>query len=534
MIIKSICITNGEEAFVFDSFSNGVNLIHSDDNNKGKTIISQGIMYALGNTPNFPRGFEDFDKYFFVVTIEYEGRTIIISRKKDTFIVKADDSIVSFDSVNEFKRFYNRNIYALPSIDWQIGKHMVGLNLFYEMFFLPQDGRLTSNIIGKGMYNKDDFLNMLFAYKGCQEDFNIEEYERIKKDIKNLEEERRVLKKSSKILKSRKKEAMFATYTAHKAAIDEKLASIEKIKEEIVELTNRKNRIINKKLKNEMLQKELASLNVQTEEGRLICSECGSTNIWYEIPSSKVRFSVTDLDTRNQIRKIIEDRISACVDDINDLDNQLAKLRSRLAEQMKDEDVSLENLVFYKNDIIRSRDIDFKIMQLDGKIAQLNSRKNAIEQANNKSKTNKKDVIDEIISDMNEFYSYAEPDDPLCITDMFTIQNINYSGSQGALFLMARLYALAKSMEIAHPIIIDHFRGGELSSLKEDLILGKLLELNRQIIMTCTLKTEEQGKYDDIQGVHSISFDEVKKFDLLTEDYVEKANAILSELKVVL
>ena len=42
---------------------------------------------------------------------------------------------------------------------------MVGLNLFYEMFFLPQDGRLTSNIIGKGMYNKEDFLNNF--YKEC-------------------------------------------------------------------------------------------------------------------------------------------------------------------------------------------------------------------------------------------------------------------------------------------------------------------------------------------------------------------------------
>lgn len=534
MIIKSICITNGEEAFVFDSFSNSVNLIHSDDNNKGKTIISQGIMYTLGNIPNFPRGFEEFDKYFFVVAIEHEGKNILVSRKKDTFIVKLDDSIVTFESVNEFKRFYSRNIFALPSIDWQIGKHMVGLNLFYEMFFLPQDGRLTSNIIGKGMYDKEDFLNMLFAYKGCQEDFNIDEYEKIKKDIKKLEEERRVLKKSNKLLKSRQKEAMFATYTAHKAIIDEKLAKIEKIKEEIVELTKRRNKLLNKKFKNEMLQKELTSLNLQTEEGSLICSECGSTNIWYEIPSSKVRFSVTDLDTRNQIRKIIEDRILACVDDIKDIDEQLMKLRGRLAEQMKDEDVSLENLVFYKNDIINSSDIDFKIMQLDGEIAQLASKKKAIEQSNNARKISKRDVLDEIVSGMNEFYSYVEPDDPLCITDMFTIQNINYSGSQGALFLLARLYALTKSLKIEHPIIVDHFRGGELSSLKEDLILEKLLKLNRQIIMTCTLKNEEQGKYDDIPGVHSISFDEIKKFDLLTENYVERANLILKELKIIL
>lgn len=38
MIIKKIAIGNSTEAFVEDGFTDGLNIISSDDNNKGKTI----------------------------------------------------------------------------------------------------------------------------------------------------------------------------------------------------------------------------------------------------------------------------------------------------------------------------------------------------------------------------------------------------------------------------------------------------------------------------------------------------------------
>lgn len=52
MIIKKIAVGNLEEAFIEDSLSKDFNIISSDDNNKGKTIIIQSLMYALGNDPD--------------------------------------------------------------------------------------------------------------------------------------------------------------------------------------------------------------------------------------------------------------------------------------------------------------------------------------------------------------------------------------------------------------------------------------------------------------------------------------------------
>lgn len=63
MIIKKMAVGNKDEAFVENDFNEGVNIISSDDNNKGKTIVIQSMMYALGNDPTFPTSF-DYKSYY--------------------------------------------------------------------------------------------------------------------------------------------------------------------------------------------------------------------------------------------------------------------------------------------------------------------------------------------------------------------------------------------------------------------------------------------------------------------------------------
>ena len=63
-ILKTAC-GNSIEAFIENRLADGVNIIFSNDNNKGKTIIFQGMMYALGNEPIFPSGFNYKDYYFY-------------------------------------------------------------------------------------------------------------------------------------------------------------------------------------------------------------------------------------------------------------------------------------------------------------------------------------------------------------------------------------------------------------------------------------------------------------------------------------
>ena len=54
MNIDMIAIGNANEAYIESRFSKSINIISSDDNNKGKTIIIQAILFCLGNVPVFP------------------------------------------------------------------------------------------------------------------------------------------------------------------------------------------------------------------------------------------------------------------------------------------------------------------------------------------------------------------------------------------------------------------------------------------------------------------------------------------------
>ena len=163
--IKSFAIGNKDTSFCFNDFSEGLNIIHSDDNNKGKTILSQGILYALGNVPIFPRGFDDYEDYYYIVDLFVNNKNISICRKKDFFVVQ-DGSLKTYDSVNDFKRYFDTEIFKLPELVKNGISHKAGIELFFEFVFLPQDKRITSNIINHGRYNKDDFMEFIYSYMG--------------------------------------------------------------------------------------------------------------------------------------------------------------------------------------------------------------------------------------------------------------------------------------------------------------------------------------------------------------------------------
>lgn len=525
IVINSFCIGNKEKSFYLDNFSKGVNIIHSDDNNKGKTIVSQGILYALGNDPIFPKGFDDYQDYYFIINLNKNDKNIYICRKNDYFLV-FDNQLLTFDYVNEFKRYFNENICTLPVINKNGIKQMAGLELFFEMFFLPQDKRQTSNICNRGRYTKDDYIECIYSLMNCENPVDLKQEEEIKIEIQKLETQKKILKNSNKFLKSKKLEAKFITYTASKSLIDEKFKDIEKCKAVITDLNNAKNRMINRKIQNELLLKEIASLNREFESGKLVCLECGSDKIAYNSTGSAVKFEISDVDIRNEIKKTIENRIQICIENILDLDSKITEKQQELSKLMEDDDINLENLIFYKNDIIEASKIDKQIFDIEQNIQNLKDKIDKFQQTNNQNKNSRQEIYNRFIDNMNYFYNSSEPEDPLTITEIFTKNDVNYSGSQGTLYLMSRVYACSKLLNIDFPIVIDHFRGGEISSFKEENIINLFDSLNKQIIFTCTLKKEEYNKYVNKDNINDISFDNVIKFHLLQE----KDNQIFRDL----
>lgn len=102
MKIRKVAVGNAAEAFIEGNFTNGVNIISSDDNNKGKTIVIQSMMYALGNEPTFPTSFE-FQKYYYYIEFEEAGIIFKLCRSGDGFVLKRESTVLIFDNVSELK-----------------------------------------------------------------------------------------------------------------------------------------------------------------------------------------------------------------------------------------------------------------------------------------------------------------------------------------------------------------------------------------------------------------------------------------------
>ena len=133
-ILKTGC-GNTQESFIEDRLTDGVNVIFSNDNNKGKTIIFQGMMYALGNEPIFPSGF-NYKSYYFYTSIEHNGEIFEFLRKNSTIAVKQRDIVTVFNDTSELKYFVTKNIFSLPYIIKDGFQKLVDLSLSSTNYFL--------------------------------------------------------------------------------------------------------------------------------------------------------------------------------------------------------------------------------------------------------------------------------------------------------------------------------------------------------------------------------------------------------------
>ena len=147
MIIKKTAVGNCSEAFVENNFQPGLNIISSDDNNKGKTIAIQSMMYALGNEPAFPTSFE-FKNYYHYIEFDINDVTYRLCRFNNGFVLKHNSVLMLFDNVSELKRYWHKHIFPLPNIIKNQITKIVDPVLFLQLFFTGQDKKDTFKIIG--------------------------------------------------------------------------------------------------------------------------------------------------------------------------------------------------------------------------------------------------------------------------------------------------------------------------------------------------------------------------------------------------
>lgn len=533
MVIKKTAVGNKNEAFIEDNFRTGLNIISSDDNNKGKTIEIQSMMYALGNDPAFPTTFE-YKDYYHYIEFEVDETTYKLCRFNNGFVLKHDSVLMLFDNVSELKRFWNKHIFTLPNIVKNQISKIVDPVLFLQLFFVGQDKKDTSNISHAGFYNKADFYNMLYDICDLSGlELDEDEIKKIKEQLAKLKSERELLIKQHKILKSQETPVSYLSAVSDKTTFGKKLFEMEKINSKIAELRKARNTAATRRASWETTLKELRSLNRTMERGELRCMDCNSTNISYS--SSKKNayaFDVSSIDMRNEIIASINEKIEAYTEEINKLTSQISSAQDELQTLMNDESISLEAIVAYKQDIFSASDAEAKIKEIDLKTENLKNQLKISAGTTQSKKEQQLAILIDIFNEMNAVYETIDPNGNLHFDGLFTKKDEVYSGSEATIFHLSRLYALSKVLNHNYPIVVDSFRAEDLSTSKENIVLDLYKELSNQVIFTTTLKLEELGKYDTRIDIHHIDYKEHAPSKMLSEVYVDEFCELLSSLSI--
>lgn len=533
MIIRKIAIGNSEEAYIESSFSEGVNVILSDDNNKGKTIVIQSILYAFGNKPIYPSSF-NYKEYIYYLEFTHNDKEYTIVRSSDTFVVQSAEGINIFDGMAELKRYWTKNIFELPIILFNGNRKVVDMELFVQMFFVAQDGKDTSTIFNSGYYHKDDFKNMILSYAGMySSEITPEEIKKLKDQIKTLKARRQEQIKLSDFYKEISPATEYLSRIKDKEAFDQKVSDMDAITEDISELRKKRNHLASKKSLWNGTLKELRSLNRNIEVGELRCMDCDSSNIAYKGKGKfTYSFDVSSPEMRANIISSIQEKIGDIEEEIKRYDFEIQELQSELNKLLNDDEITIENIVAYKSGFRNAEEIEEAVRNLDEEIKQCENELSLGVSLADNGNQERELFYQEFMKAMNAAKKRIDPESDNNYDGMFTKRGSVISGSEETVFYVSRLLAAVEMIEHECPIVMDSFRAEDLSTDKETRVLNELLSLHNQCILTTTLKAEEKGKYDTFEGIHVLDYTNHRTNKILGQEHLEAFRELLHALHI--
>lgn len=536
MRIKKIAIGNLREAFIEDRLKDGVNIIFSNDNNKGKTLLMQGAMYAIGKDPIFPESF-NYREYYFYTKIEINGKEYEFLRKKNSIIIKSENTYQLCNSISEFKYFFDKEIYQLPRISEDGDERIVAPSLLYELFFLGQDKRNTSKLISAAQYDKDGFKNMLYSMMDIDNVVLDKFKERNLKEKKiEIESKIRSLKKKLQTLKANPKIAEYSSRNINREEYGKKKGIMESINSDIAKYRTEQTRENNRKIKLESLLFELNSLNRVIDTGKIKCANCGSDKIIFASANSEYNFEISNMHVKRRIIESIKEDIKIKEEIIEELASKINSEQEQLNKEIVETPPDYRDYMIFGEEIINDKQIEQEIWEankkLEGILEEL-KKKNG-EQAEKSEQ--QKSFMRNVIAGMNSIYNEIDENGVLVFSDIFTKGTETYSGSENQEFYFTKIVSLSKEMNHDFPIIVDSFRDGEIASSKEEKMLSIYKSLNKQVLLTATLKDEEYQaeKYRSDKKINVLDYSDFANSKILQTKYSDEFIKILNKFETIL
>ncbi|WP_144215312.1 hypothetical protein [Flavobacterium anhuiense] len=533
MIIKKVAIGNKSEAFIEERFKNNTNIIFSDDNNKGKTILMQSIVYSIGYDSIWPVGFNP-KNYYFYSQISFDGIDYEFLRHNNSIIVVKNNHSYVFDSISEFKFFLAKQVTNVPYIPKDGQLRISDLSLFYELFFLGQDKRNTSNIIVKTNHNKVDFINMIYSFQGIStiyfdDKINTEDLKTRKLEIEGK------IKIERKKIQIIKKNPQIATYVSTLANTEDFERTKNKLKDlhnTILELRKQRNREENRRSKLLHLLNELNSLNRNLREGKVKCGDCNSSNITFT--NDEFEFDVSNKFVRDNIVSSINENILLKEEVINELNDLIRKEQTEINKLLETPNPEFNNYVLFESEIRNSKEIDDSVHILTQQLKEIENEIKLINEGVELNKVKQDEFLEQVITEISRLYKIIDPRGTMNINALFTKANETFSGSEEQEFYFCKIVSLNNVLKHPYPLIIDSFREGELSTGKEEKMIEEFIKLHKQVILTSTLKREEYSsdKYMSFNNVNALDYSQFEDSKLLQEKNKEDFIKIIESFSI--
>ncbi|KEO72246.1 hypothetical protein [Anditalea andensis] len=535
MIIKKVAIGNQYEAFIEDRLQNRTNIIFSDDNNKGKTILMQSIVFSIGYDSIWPVGFEP-KNYYFYSKISFNEIDYEFLRHRNSLLILGNNQTYIFNSISEFKYFISKELIEIPKIPKDGQLKISDLSLFYELFFLGQDKRNTSNIIVKANHNKVDFLNMLFSLQGISsiqfdEGLDVEE---LKKKKVELEEKIKIERKKIQILKKNPQIATYVSNLANNEDFEKTKIKLKDLHNSISEFKKQRNREENRRTKLFYLLRELNSLNRNLKEGKVKCANCKSSNIVFS--NEDFEFDVSNKFIRDNIISSIKENIKLKDEIIEEYNNLISKEQTEINKVLETPIPDFSNYVLFESEIRNSTAIDDSVSRLINELNEVNNKINLINNGIELNKEKQSEFEEGIVAELARLYKAVDSNGTMTIKGLFTKSNETFSGSEEQEFYFCKIVALNNILKHNFPIIIDSFREGELSTTKEEKMIEEFVKLNKQVILTSTLKREEYSadKYSVFTNVNPLDYSQFQDSKLLQPTYVEEFKKVIQNFPITI
>ncbi|MBA0191622.1 hypothetical protein [Pectobacterium carotovorum] len=295
----------------------------------------------------------------------------------------------------------------------------------------------------------------------------------------------------------------------------------------MAELRKTRQREINRRSQLESLISELKSLNRELKEGRVECGTCGSKKIIYT--NDEIKFEISNTDVRNSILNSISNNIIQKSEQIDEYTIEINAIQNKLSRHLDEQNPALISIMLHRDEILEDRTYDENAHVIRKEIRELTTQLNSSKTNSSTLKMERELLQSHLLSEMNALLSAIDPKSNVVFDDIFTKRDATYSGSEEQEFYFCKIIALNNVLRHNFPIIIDSFRDGELSTDKEEIMLGYYTSLNKQVILSSTLKNEEysSSKYISDNRINSIDYSYHQDSKILSTEYLEEFNEII-------